>query len=385
MKTKKWEMSDILMIAGVTILSMIIRYEVRDFVSGDWNYYWKHWFDGLYSQGLGFLGTNGYDYAPPFVCMMYLVTLFPVDSMYGFKIMVSIIDLVAAVIALKLTYSLTENRAKSVLMYAFFMLCPVYIVNSTLWAQCDMLPMLWVLLCMYYLVKERPNLAMFFYGVAFAFKMQPVWILPMLLILWVNKKIRFQHFLWIPVCYLVGILPAWIAGRPLLDCIGIYFGQTTLELYTLGLKYPNVFYLIGTGNFLLEYHTASMILAFGIFMIVLYYIGRKRLIITPKFMLLLGGFVGILAPFFLPHMHERYSFFAEVLLVFYAFMEPKKFYIPLLQMLTSFVGYSVYLSQNWELPLTYMAPVNLFVLINVGYLVYRYINDPANQLEVKPC
>lgn len=224
---------------------------------------------------------------------------------------------------------------------------------------------------------------MLFYGIAIAFKLQPLWIAPMLLLLWVNKKVDLKHFLWIPVCYFIGILPAWIAGRPLSSCIGIYFDQTTLEMYTLGLKYPNTFYLIGTGLdtglFLEEYHTAAMWLALGIFMIVLYYIGRKKLIITPKFMLLLGGFVGLLAPFFLPHMHERYSFFAEVLLLFYGFMEPKKLYIPLLQMLTSFIGYSMFLSGNWDLPLAYMAFVNLALLVNTGLLVYRYISDPKNQ------
>lgn len=385
-KNKKWELSDILLILGITVLSVLIRFEVKHFVSMDWEIFWGRWFEGLEEMGFAFLGTDGYDYAPPFVLLMYLVSLFPVNPLTGFKVLVSIIDLASAAAAFLLVEELTKSRTKAVLAYAFFMICPVYLVNSTLWAQCDMAPMFWVILCMYYLVKEKPGKAMFFYGVAFAFKMQPVWILPMLLLLWVNKKIKFQHFLWIPICYLAGILPAWFAGRPFMDCVGIYFDQTTLELYTLGLKYPNIFYLIGTDQFLLEYHEAAMWLSLGIFMIVLYYIGRKKLVITPKFMLLLGGFVGILAPFFLPHMHERYSFFAEVLFVFYAFMEPKRFYIPILQMLTSYIGYAVYLSRNFELPLNYMALINLGLLIHVGYLVYRYITDPANiRTEEQKC
>ena len=48
------------------------------------------------------------------------------------------------------------------------------------------------------------------------------------------------------------------------------------------------------------------------------------------------------------------------------------------------------LSQDWELPIQYMPFITLAVLFGVGYEVYRYINDPANQeeeemLEVKVC
>ena len=126
-----------------------------------------------------------------------------------------------------------------------------------------------------------------------------------------------------------------------------------------------------------------------LFMIVLYYIGRKKLKITPEFILLLGGFVGVLAPFFLPQMHERYSFFAEGFLILYAILKPNKFYLPVFQSLTSFMGYSIFLSKDFELPISYMPFVTLTVLFLTGYEVYKYINDPKNQeeqiAEVKSC
>ena len=51
MKTRKWELSDILLIVGVTILSMLIRLEVRHVVSGDWTTWWDLWFAELYQGG----------------------------------------------------------------------------------------------------------------------------------------------------------------------------------------------------------------------------------------------------------------------------------------------------------------------------------------------
>ena len=389
MKTKKWELSDLIMVLGVTILSLWIRLEVKHVISGDWSMWWEHWFHHLYQGGFGALAGDWYDYAPPFVYLLWIITVLPINCMTGFKFMMTGFDFMASIVAALIVYEISKNRTKALITYAVFFLSPVFIVNSVLWAQCDMLVMFWILLCTYFFVKERPSMAMFFFGVAFAFKLQPLWLAPMLVILWVNKKVDFKHFLWLPVCYFVGIIPAWIAGKPLGELLTIYISQTQAEGWSLALKYSNVYYLIGELFFIEEYHSAGVWLTLGVFMIVLYYIGRKKLKITPEFILLLGGFVGVLAPFFLPQMHERYSFFAEGFLILYAILKPEKFYLPVFQSLTVFMGYSIFLAKDFELPISYMPFVTLTVLFLTGYEVYRYINDPENQdeqiAEVKSC
>ena len=379
MKTKKWEISDLLLIAGVTILSVLIRLSVKHVISGDWTAWWELWFAELYKGGFGALAGDWYDYAPPFVYLLWFITILPVNCMTGFKAMMSGFDFMAAIVGALIIYELTKSKTKSVLTYGIFMLSPVFIVNSVLWAQCDMLPMFWVLLCVYFIIKDRPCLGMFFFGVAFAFKLQPLWLLPMFVILWLNKKVKLQHFLWLPVNYFIGIIPAWMAGKPLWECLEVYFSQTTEEMWALVLKYSNIYYLIGPDKFIEEYHTAGIWLTLGVFMIVLYYMGRKKVKITKEFVLLLGVFFGLLAPFFLPHMHERYSFFAEVFLLLYMMVRPSKYYLFVLQSLTSFMGYSMFLAKDWTLPLEYMPFVTLFVLFMTGYEVYKYLNDPDNQ------
>ena len=212
MKKNKWEISDILLVVGVTILSLLIRMEVKHVISGDWTTWWEHWFNHLYQGGFHALAGDWYDYAPPFVYLLWLITVLPINCMTGFKLMMTGFDFMAAIVAALIIYEISKNRTKAVITYAVFFLSPVFLVNSVLWAQCDMLVMFWVLLCTYFFVKGRPSMAMFFFGVAFAFKLQPLWLAPMLVILWVNKKVDLKHFLWLPVCYFVGIIPAWIAG-----------------------------------------------------------------------------------------------------------------------------------------------------------------------------
>lgn len=388
MKSRKWEFSDLVLVLGVTILSLLIRLEVKHVISTDWINWWDGWFEHLYQDGFHALAGDWYDYAPPFVYLLWLITVLPVNCMTGFKAMMTGFDFMAAIVAALIIYEMTKNRTKALISYAIFMLNPIYLTNGVLWAQCDMLVMFWILLCVYFFIKERPNMAMLFFGIAFAFKLQPLWLAPLLVILWVNKKVDLKHFLWLPFCYLIGIIPAWIAGRPLSELLLIYLDQTSAESWGLSLKYANLYYLIGETNFIEEYHTAGVWLSLGVFMIVLYYIGRKKLKINAEFILLLGGFVGILAPFFLPQMHERYSFFGETLLILYALNKPQKFYLPVLQSLTSFMGYSIFLAQDWTLPISYMPFISLITLFLTGLEVYRYINDPANQedtMEVQAC
>lgn len=390
MKNKKLELSDILLVVGVTVLSILIRLSVKHVITGDWTAWWELWFDELYKGGFKAIAGDWYDYAPPFVYLLWIITKLPINCMTGFKAMMSIFDFLGAVVGAKIVYELTKSRTKALITYAVFMLSPIFIVNSTLWAQCDMLPMFWVLLCIYYLIKDRPCLGMFFFGVAFAFKLQPLWLAPMFIILWLNKKIKLQHFLWLPVCYFIGIIPAWIAGKPLLECLTVYLSQTTAELWALALKYCNVYYLIGVDNFLLEYHEAGIWLTLGVLMIVLYYIGKKKVKVTPEFILLLGAFFGVVSPFFFPHMHERYSYFAEVFMLLYAMKKPEKIHYFLLQSLVAFMGYSVFLVKDFTLPLDYMPIITLAVLVGLGYEVYKYINAPENQdtestAEVNAC
>ena len=67
----------------------------------------------------------------------------------------------------------------------------------------------------------------------------------------------------------------------------------------------------------------------------------------------------IAIPFFLPHMHERYFYLADVLSVCYAAAHPRRFYAPVIVLLGSFNGYCAYLFKtplmSWTFPTAAMA------------------------------
>ena len=102
-------------------------------------------------------------------------------------------------------------------------------------------------------------------------------------------------------------------------------------------------------------------------MILLYVFARKNYMFNTRLMLRMGMLLTMTVVFFLPHMHERYAVLVDVMAIIYLFIEPEKFYIPLLTILCSFAGYTIYLAQNNIVPM-YLYTV-VFILLMFDHAV----------------
>lgn len=382
---KKYQLDrrDILYLGAMTLIGLLIRLLLRTVTTDDWVMYWDPWISDLKEMGFSYLATDRYDYTPTFIYILWAISKLPVNPMTAYKGLHIVLDFVAAAIMGKLVLKATGSKLKGVLSYGLMLIIPTIWANSALWAQCDIIFMTFLLLCFYCLFEERPCLAMFFYGMAFVFKLQSLFIFPFLVILWVNKKVKLQHFLWIPALYFLSIIPAWIAGRPLGELINIYMAQGAQDVWSLSIKWPNIYQIIGNQYFLLEYASAGTWLILGILMILMFAMAQKRCRITKEFIVQMALFFAILTPWFLPHMHERYGCVADILALIYGMMQIKKFYIPLTQLLVSFNSYMAYLSHlGSDEPTIYYgvwAFVELGLLIVVGLDIWKYMTNPENQ------
>lgn len=377
---------DLFYLAALTLIGLSIRVILRVVITDDWLMYWDPWISDIKEMGFSYLATDRYDYTPTFIYILWVISKLPINPMTAYKGLHCILDFVAAAILGKMMYKVTGSRRKGVLSYGLFLIVPTIWANSALWAQCDIIFMTFLLLCFYYLFADRPCRAMFFYGMAFVFKLQSLFIFPFLVILWVNKKVDLKHFLWIPALYFLSIVPAWIAGRPLMELINIYMAQGAQDVWSLSIKWPNIYQIIGNQFFLLEYASAGTWLILGILMVIMFAMAQKRYRITNEFIVQMALFFAILTPWFLPHMHERYGCVADILAIIYAMMNRKKFYFPLVQILVSFNSYMAYLSHlGANEPTIYYgvwAFVELGLLILVGLDIWHYMQNPENQLPM---
>ena len=386
MKKSGLDRTDFLYLAAVTVIGLSIRVILRTVTTMDWEMYWDPWISDLKEMGFSYLATDRYDYTPTFIYILWVLSKLPINPMTAYKAIHITLDFVAAAIMGKLIWKATGSSLKGIVSYGLMLIVPTIWANSALWAQCDIIFMTFLLLCFYYLFEERPCLAMFFYGMAFVFKLQSLFIFPFLVILWVNKKVQIKHFLWIPTLYFLSIVPAWIAGRPLMELINIYMAQGAQDVWSLSIKWPNIYQIIGNQHFLLEYASAGTWLILGILMCILFAMAQKRYRITKEFIVQMALFFAILTPYFLPHMHERYGCVADMLAIIYAMMNIRRFYLPLIQILVSFNSYMAYLSHlGSNEPSIYYgvwAFVELGLLIVVGLDMWKYMSNPENQLLI---
>lgn len=69
----------------------------RPFFCGPgWTDYWSLWLEELRAGGFKALAGNFYDYAPPVMYLLYLITLLPINSMTAFKAFCCMLDFVGA-------------------------------------------------------------------------------------------------------------------------------------------------------------------------------------------------------------------------------------------------------------------------------------------------
>lgn len=385
---KKYQLdwADILYLAAITAIGLAIRVILRVVTTMDWEMYWDPWISDLKEMGFSYLATDRYDYAPSFVYILWVISKLPINPMTAYKSIHIVLDFAAAGVMGRMAAEVTGSKSKGICAYGVMLLVPTIWADSALWAQCDIIFMLFVLLCFYCLFREKPGAAMFFYGMAFAFKLQSLFIFPFLVILWVNKKIKIQHFLWIPGLYFLSIIPAWIAGRPLIELINIYMAQGAQDVWSLSIKWANIYQIIGNKYFLLEYAEAGTWLILGILMCIMFAMAQKRYRITNEFTVQTALFFAILTPYILPHMHERYGCLADILAILYAVMNRKRFYIPIVQILISFNCYMAYLSHlGAKEPAIYYgvwALAELGLLVIVGLDIWSFMTDKENQLPI---
>lgn len=365
--------AELLFLAMVSVLAVLVRVQVRSFVADDWSIYWSSWLLELRTRGFSALAEDFYDYAPPVMYLLYGITLLPVNAMTAFKSICCLLEFAGAAVIAGIVTECTKSRKRAQFAYGLFLFLPTVILNAAVWSQCDIIYTFLILCSVLFLLKGKNWTGMWFYGAAFAVKLQTLFIFPFLVILWVRRKVELKHFLTIPVMYLLGILPAWLAGRPFSELIGIYAFQGSKDRWSLSIKFPNIYQIIGNQYFLDEYVGAGMYLILGILMMVLFWMAYQKVKVTKEYVILMVVFFGLLTTYFIPHMHERYLYLTDAFLLIYVLIRPERFGLFIATGFLTVVGYAEYLTKKPPcVSYGVLAFVQLAILIVIGLDLYRY-------------
>lgn len=363
---------DILLFLVLTGFALIMRYALRNVVAGDYKMFFEPWVATLREAGGGIKGLSAefeyVDYTTPYLTILSFISICPfLNTLLLIKMVSIFFDFVAAFAVMAIVYDRTKNMTYGILGYGALLMVPTVLTNGAMWAQCDIIFTSFVLWSLYFMLKDKPAWSMAFYGIAFAFKLQTLFLAPLYVILWMKGKVKLKHFLFLPLMYVIGMIPSLLAGKSFWELISVYFFQANgqMDIYALSHKFPNIYQLIGTDSFLFEYADAGIWVTLGALMILMYCFARKQYEMNACLLLRMGMLLTMTVVFFLPHMHERYAILVDVMAIVYVFFDFRKLYIPVLTILCSFAGYTVYLAQNNIIPM-YVYTI-LFLLLMLDH------------------
>ena len=305
------------------------------------------------------------NYNVPYLYFLAAISYLPVPDLYLIKIFSILCDVLLAWGSLRLTRQFTrENSPAPLICFGLLFLLPTVLLNGACWAQCDSLYTALILLSLSSVLEERPKTSVLLLALAFSFKLQTIFVIPLWCVFWFTGRVKFRHLLLFPAGYAVTIVPALLLGKPLGDILSIYLGQMGEHETYLTLNAPSVFaflpYQAQVDTALLS--TLGIIAAFVLVFAVLGTLFFLRRRVTSEIILAAATVLALGVPFLLPHMHERYFFLAGMLAIVWACMDTRRTPIAALTELCSLSCYSTYLRLKYTLPL----------LINGRYYVMAF-------------
>ena len=347
----------------ILLLALALRVRLIGFGTNDINCFVLPWMESLRAAGgLRGLGQPIGEYNVPYMTILALLSYLPRNLwMYGVKAVSILFELLSAWCVMRLTAFGDGSKKVQLEVMALTLLAPHVIFDGALWGQCDAIYTAFLLLSLLAMCKKRDGLAWFFWGWALGFKLQAIFYLPAMLILWaVNRSATILCALAAPASFLLGILPALIAGRPLGQALTIYLQQTNLYPYlTLGM--PNLYSWLN-GNM-------EVLSAFGVLftMSLLLCVAMKLFAqhqpLDMGKVILLFAVCGLICTFFLPKMHERYHYPVFFFLAILVPMWKPAVWLAGGLAVTSTLSYASYLFSVNIVEERLLAMVNLAVLL----------------------
>ncbi len=345
-------------------LALGLRAAVFDYATLDYINFLSRWVDYFRQYG-GFqaLKDSIGNYNIPYLYFLALFSLLPVDDLYLIKLLSTLSDVLLAWSVLLLCSRFSRNRTRLLASFFTTLFLPTVYLNSAVWGQCDSLYVAPLLLGIWCALSDRPWTSVILAALAFGFKLQAVFILPVYAVFLMTGKLRWKHLIAFPAGYLLLVLPAVCLGRPLWETVTLYFSQTGSIGSGLNYNSPSVFAIYTDIRDQKVAATAGIILAFFYMlnMLAVAWVNRKKM--NDRAVLALSLLFAIGIPFLLPHMHERYFYGADLLSLILAFSVPMYYPAALLVQFASLLGYHAYLEMRYLLLMNYGAEALLVTLV----------------------
>ena len=346
-----WAVCVLLLVPAFVARALVFDYETLDYQ--DFLTLWVDFFRN--NGGFAALDTPVGNYNIPYLYFMALFSYSGIRDLYLIKLLSVFFDVALAYGSMMLLGKFVRSSARRLACFFTVLFLPTEYLNGSVWAQCDSIYAALAVLSIYLALDEKPVRAMIFIALSFGFKLQAVFVMPVFAVLLIAGKVKLRHFLVFPITYVLLVLPAVIAGRPFLDTLTLYLGQTGSIGDALNYNSSSLFAILDRVQ---NTDLASRLAILAAFLFMLAVIAaafflRGRL--TNRAIMGAAVLFAIGIPLLLPHMHDRYFFAADILSLIMAFAAFEYSPAALLVQFGSLLGYHAYLKMRFLLPMRYGA------------------------------
>lgn len=352
-------------------LSLFIRYRIHGLSNED-VVILEDWYRHFYRNGKASLANENFsNYTPLYLYLLWITRLFSdwLGPVAAIKIIPTAFDVLSA-FAIFLMARIKFDDDKPYLFSAVFFILPTIMFNSTGWGQIESLYTSFLLLCTYFLLKEKPMYAMMMFGFAFSVKSQSIFFLPFLGVLFLMGRIRWFNFLFIPIIYVILAIPAVWIGRSWASIFSIYIGQVG-QFHSLSMSAANLYVFVSD-----SFYEVGLWIGMGVFLIAMAAWGwinwRAKIACNYRQVMLMALASLSLVPFLLPKMHDRYFYPADVFSFATVIFVPEMWFVPILYQLVSGLSYSIFILDASTKYVMAAALINTGVVI---YILYKQISS----------
>ena len=323
------------------------------------------WMNTVQDRGLASLSGDFAGYPPPFIYLMYVASgLVP---WVGAVVALKLINLPFIAILSRAIYHIvliaSQSRRRAATAAALLWIAPTPLVNAFAWGQFDCVYAAFLALFVLFAIKRAPIAAASMFGVSLAFKPQAIFLLPLLLYLILAKHVRVRHLVFVPMMYLLMMVPAAIAGCRWLDLLNSVYIAPLEAFSVLAVNAPNPWKIVGALQ-LVDYRTGLLIgIAVAGLAGLVISVGALRLEPNARTVVLVAALSGALMPYLLPKMHDRYFFVADIMTFTLAFVIPRLWVTAPLFQVGSLLSYLPYFDLGVHGPLYAILPVTFGVSI----------------------
>lgn len=368
--------ADWLIVAALAALAVLARLVGLHQKTGDMVIF-EAWYHQLSAAG-GWRGLSKEigNYNAPFLYLLTLTLYLPGALMVKIKAVWMIFDVLLAFFTYKIVELRWPGRRMPVAAALIMLFVPTIVINASFYGQMDSMWASFALGGVYFLLRGRYWWGVSLCTVALAFKPQGVFIFALVGLLILAGRIPWRSLLAVPLVYVGLDIPAIVLGRNPIELLTIYsMSRQESHVPSLTSRAPSVYAFIGASADRVDaIKHLGYVFVVALVLGICYVLVVRKVELTKERIVTAAALFSILVPFFLPGMHERYFFLADVMSVVLVFYQPRLWYVPLLVQSSSLLAYQPYLFHGQNsliLPLPIAASLMLAAMLVVAYDLLR--------------